>query len=200
MDFLAVLTHEHLDNGMFLTSFARSLAKKNRRGLIIHEDSEYTERIIQTGVMREDAIIRAIKELNHRLVALFADEGVAVIAVNGYQKSLVQAADHGLTVNTKQVRAFPGETNILLSNLAEYTEKARPHPVSIAQLASTLQSSFDIDKITLFSTSESSDIIRQGLPFDTVPANEQSEEKKNQIPAAFRNYSQHVQLTAPSLF
>ena len=85
MDFLAILDYEHLDNGVFLTSFAKSLAQKEKRGLIIHGDSEHTERIIQTGVMRDEARIRAIKELNHRLVALFADEGVSTIALNGFQ-------------------------------------------------------------------------------------------------------------------
>ena len=37
IDFLAVLNYEHLDNGLFLTSFAKSLKKREKRGLILHE-------------------------------------------------------------------------------------------------------------------------------------------------------------------
>ncbi len=74
MDYIAVLDYEHLDNGMFLTAFAKALSQQKSRGIILHGDSEYTERLIQTGIMREEATIRAMKDLNHRLVALFADE------------------------------------------------------------------------------------------------------------------------------
>lgn len=63
--FIAVLDHEHLENSIFLTSFAKSLAQLgDRKGIVIHGDSPYTDRLIQTGMMREDARLRAIKDLN----------------------------------------------------------------------------------------------------------------------------------------
>ena len=37
-----------------------------------------------------NAIIRSIKDLNHRIVALLADNSVSGIGINGYQKNIIQ--------------------------------------------------------------------------------------------------------------
>ena len=51
------------------------------------ETSEYTDRLMQTGMMREDARKRAVMDLNRRLITLFADHGVSAIGLNGFQKN-----------------------------------------------------------------------------------------------------------------
>src|SRR5690554_5498427 len=127
MDYIAVIDYEHLDNGMFLTAFARSLAQqKGSRGLIIHGGSDYAERLLQTGVMREDAVVRATRDLNHRLIALFADHGVAAIGLNAYQKSLIRMTESGPELDIGQFRRLPKQPHLLISNLIE--DEGRPRP------------------------------------------------------------------------
>lgn len=198
IDFIAVLTYEQLDNGMFLTSFARGLTGRKKRGIVLHGDSEYTERVIQTGVIREDATIRATKDLNHRLVALLADQGVAAISLNGYQKSLVCIKEQQPVVDTAQLNAFPGQTQILLSNLASHPEKEKPVPVPLTLLAGALQQESGC-AITLFSMKEDADIIRQDLPKRFIPF-EKPGLSENHLPELFRRYKQEIILTTPTLF
>jgi hypothetical protein len=200
MDFLAVLDYEHLDNGVFLTSFARSLANRKKRGIIIHGDSEYTERIIQTGVMREDAQIRAIKELNHRLVALFADEGISTIAVNGFQKSMVTTDGNQILLQTSQINLLPKEPMLLLSNLAEDSRTGKPVPVSLPELARSITMNLDLTKITLFSIKEGADVIDQGFPKQIKPALTNQEFLDLHLPESFRNFEEDIEITVPSRF
>lgn len=200
MKFLAVLNHEHLDNGMFLKSFAKSLAQKKERGIIIHGDSEYTERIIQTGVMREDAEIRSIKDLNHRLVALFADEGISTIALNGYQKSTVKLVDGMVQINDKNFKALPSEPMILLSNLANDETSKSPVPVSLPALAKKLKLHFDIPHITVFSKNEMSDITKNDFPLKITPSKTTPTFKENHLPNVFFDYTEEIVINTPSKF
>lgn len=199
-DFVAVLTYEHLDNGMFLTSFARSLAKKKKRGIILHGDSEYTERIIQTGVMRQEATIRAIKDLNHRLVALLADEGVPAIALNGYQKSLVKTDNNydDILIDAKQLFSFPGETMILLSNLAENTADKKTVPVPLNRLAQSFHKETG-SPVILFSIKEDSGFINHDFPKVITPLQEPDFSAVH-VPEIFRYHNKEITLTSPSFF
>jgi len=200
MDFIAVLDYEHLDNGMFLTSFSRSLARKKNRGILLHGDSEYTERIIQTGMMREDAQIRAIKELNHRLVALFADEGISTIAVNGYQKSLVKTDGTRVVIDKAQILSFPQEPMLLISNLGLNTVTGKPVPIPLQDLSIAFHKGFDLDGVDLFSIKESADIILEDLP-KLIDLDECSIEfKEEHIPKNFRNESLTIRLNSTSTF
>ena len=200
MDFIAVLDYEHLDNAMFLTSFARSLSRKKKRGIILHGDSEYTERIIQTGVMREDAQTRAIKELNHRLVALFADEGISTISLNGFQKSLVKTDGKRVVIDKKQILSFPQEPMLLISNLGLNTVTGKPAPIPLQELSVAFHKGFDLDGIDLFSIKESADIIREDLP-KLIDLDECSIEfKEEHIPKNFRNESLTIRLNSASTF
>jgi hypothetical protein len=200
MDFLAVLNYEQLDNGMFLTSFARSLSNRKKRGIIIHGDSEYTERIIQTGVMREEATVRCIKELNHRLVALFADEGISVIAVNGFQKSLVTVYENEITINKSQIDALPVQPMLLLSNLAENSSTGKPVPVPLPELARSLQMCFNLNSISLFSIKENSDMVHEGLPKQINPAVSNREFVQEHLPENYHDFDGEIELTVPSRF
>lgn len=200
MDFLAVLDYDHLDNGVFLTSFAKALSKKENRGIIIHGDSEHTERIMQTGVMRDDAKIRAIKELNHRLVALFADEGVSTIGLNGFQKSLLKIDGDAIEFDKQQIDALPEQPMILLSNLGIDVQSNDYHTVPLSDMAVRLYDKFGIDAITVFSMDESSDFIKQDFP-ETMKLDEVDQSFiERHIPENLRNLSVQIRLKTASTF
>ena len=200
MNFLTVLDYDHLDNGMFLTAFARSLAQKKESGIIIHSDSEYTDRLIQTGMMREDARLRAIKDLNHRLIALFADQGVSTIGVNGHQKSLIQLYGEEIRINREQVRRFPSQPMLLISGLAEDLSGDTPKALSLPEMARSFQQSFDIEEVILFSTDESSSIIKGDFPQTIIPAEKDDSYLNKHVPSSFRNFKYKVKLHTPDTF
>jgi hypothetical protein len=200
MDFLAVLDYEHLDNGMFLTTFAKTLSKKEKRGIIIHGESEYTERIIQTGVMRDEATLRSIKDLNHRLVALFADEGVSTIALNGYQKSTIRHENGELHVDAEYLKNLPVQPMILLSSLAEDFNSGKPVNIPLPLLAKSLQSIFEISEVTIFSKKENIEIYSETLPDNVIITNQSDQFVETHIPKSFHNYDQPVNIHSPSSF
>lgn len=165
MDYIAVIDHDHLDNGIFLTALARAISGHNsERGLIIHGDSAYTDRLIQTGMFRSDAQIRATKDLNHRLVALFADHGVAMVGLNGYQRSLIQRDGDQLKIDTAHFRRLPGRTQLLISNLAADSEESNPVPVPLPWLAEVLAAELEIPEIYVFSADDSEEFINRDRP------------------------------------
>src|SRR5699024_2135969 len=100
MQCIAALDYEHLDDGKFLLNLAQSLSTCDHfHPIIVHDNSANTERIMQQGVMRDEAEIQDIKTLNHRLVNLFADEGIAALGVHGYQKKAITFKNNQLSVN-----------------------------------------------------------------------------------------------------
>lgn len=200
MDFLAVLDYEHLDNGVFLNSFAKSLARKDKRGIIIHGDSEHTERIIQTGVMRDQAQIRAIKELNHRLVALFADEGISTIALNGFQKSLIIFDGSSIKIDKKQIEKLPDHPMVLISNLCLDERSNQYAPLPLSRMATALSARFEIEEIVIFSVDESSDIIKQDFPEKMNIRDTDKSFIKKHIPENLRDLSTDVRIRTGSDF
>lgn len=200
MDFIAVLDFDHLDNGMFLTAFARSLSRRASRGIIIHEDSEYTDRLIQTGMMREDARRRAIRDLNHRLVALFADQGVSTIAVNGYQKSLIRLNRGQILVDTDQIAGLPEYPMLLISGLADAGPNSPPAALPMADLAFTLGRNYPDADVVIFSAHGASGIIKEDLPKRVIPGETDKEFRNKYIPESFHQRSETVTLTTAEAF
>jgi hypothetical protein len=200
MDFIAVLDYEHLDNGMFLTAFARSLARKKSRGIIIHSDSEYTDRLIQTGMMREDAQLRSIKDLNHRLIALFADQGVSAIGINGYQKSLITMGSDGIKIDSKQIGQLPEYPMLLLSSLAYHPGKHKPVPLKLSELSISLKNTLSVNMVTVFSIKDSSSILNEGFPKQLIPNETEPEFRQKYIPESFHNVEETVLLTTADAF
>lgn len=200
MNYLAVLSYEQLDNGLFLTSFARALAQKKNRGIILHEASEYTERIIQTGVMREEATIRCMKELNHRLVALFADEGISTIALNGYQKNLIQLNQDQLEIDFSILDKLPIEPILLISTLAFNVSENSIEPISISDVAESIRMNYCLPYIELFSINQDSEGIDEHLPQIVNPSDSEIDYLEQNIPSSFRNYDQKFRLQTPLTF
>lgn len=199
-DFIAVLNYEHLDNGLFLTSFAKALQRRKKRGIILHEDSEYTERIIQTGVMRYEATIRCYKDLNHRLVALFADEGISTIGLNGFQKNLIRSNENGLNIDFHTLEKLPVEPMILISAVGVEEKNGKPVPVSISDLAFTLQNHFIGTTIDLFSIKEQVEILKNELPRKLIPELEDHVRLTEHLPKNFKNFGDEVMLHSTNTF
>lgn len=177
MQYIAALDYEHMDNGMFLTALAQSLAQqKDTRPIIIHSDSIYTDRIMQTGVMREEAQIRSIKDLNHRLVALFADQGISAIGINGYQRKFISCSEDSMHLDEAFFQRLPSESVLLLSTLVWDRQAEAARPVSLARMAQFLQSQTEAEATFAFLSSDTSEIIPPDLP---------SELEWNQLPAGF---------------
>lgn len=201
MDYIAVIDYEHLDNGVFLTSLARSLAQqKNTRGIFIHGASAYTERLIQTGMMREDAVVRAVKDLNHRLIALFADQGVSAIGLNGYQRSLVKKSGENIIIDEDQFRRLPEQPHLLLSNLIETESRTDPVQLELPGFAGALRTTFDIDDVIVFSLDDSEDFIKKEKPGFIHKDQLDSEYPDLKIPGEFKNVPISIMLSSAGTF
>ncbi len=201
MDYIAVLDYQHLDNGLFLSAFAKSVAThENSRGLILHGDSEYTERLIQTGLIREEATKRAIKDLNHRLIALLADYGISTIGLNGYQRSLIMKKDNAITIDTNQLNNLPSKPHLLLSNLVDNPDTGIPERIDLDQLAAAFQRSLKTSHLFVFTLDDTEELINQNR-FDEITDQKMGESHLREIiPDEFRNNSCSFYLTTAQEF
>ncbi|MDR8390511.1 hypothetical protein NC796_05120 [Aliifodinibius sp. S!AR15-10] len=177
MKYIAVLDYEHLDNGLFLTSVAKAFAEQQNRQtqlVVVHGESEYTERLIQTGIMREEATVRAIKDLNHRLIALFADQGVSAVGLNGYQRECITLKDDTLDMDLDYFNRLHQGPVLVLSNLVLDEETARPVPVPLPRYLAFLHAQFSPNEVFLFSKYDHISPAAEGVPSD--PQKEPPEE------------------------
>lgn len=199
INFIAVLDHEHLENTVFLTAFAKSLAKLGeRKGIVIHGDSPYTDRLIQTGMMREDARLRAIKDLNKRLVGLFADQGIPTIGIHGFQKGLITKQEDDIILNKEALDAHHATPNLLISSLVEH--KGTPLHVPLPEFSRSISTELDDADILLFSKNEKDEILisetKEKLSWSSLPAGF----AETTLPDEFRNFDHPVKLTTATDF
>lgn len=197
MQYLAALDYQHLDNGVFLTAFARALSQQQHtRPIIIHGDSEYTERVIQTGVMRDEATVRSIKDLNHRLIALLADEGVSAIGINGYQRKLITLDDGSLKVDSSFIEQLPSASALLLSTLVYDHQSGQPVPVMLPRLAERLREELKISELFVFSAADEDEIFT-GAEKPAKMKWDQIDEKylDKYIPEEFHSHTKPLRLT-----
>ena len=180
MGYIAYIDYEHLDNSLFLKSLAAATASQDSGiapRIFIHSDSEYTERLIQTGMMRDDARSRAIRELNRRLVALFADYGVSAIGLNGYQRKIASFDPDSdrLTIDHRYLASLPSVSILIISNLVHVVGDEEPLLFPIQRYLTELSSLPDVSQLYVFSSGEtpSEDNIDQQEPHFTA------EDKKN---------------------
>jgi len=156
--FIAVLDYKNLDNPLFLKSFAEVLNKMPKsNSFIIHSDSDYTNRIIQTGVMREEATIRSIKDINHRVVTFLADYGIACIGINGYQRDMIVSNNGEIIINQSLINRIPPKTIVVLSNLIK-RESGELHACPLPVLTKKLSEALGLGTIFIFSTAASSHV------------------------------------------
>lgn len=202
MQYLAALDYEHLDNGVFLTSLARAISRQqNVRPILIHSDSEYTERVIQTGVMRADARIRSIKDLNHRLIALLADQGVSTIGINSYQREFITLENDTLSLDKDYFNSLPRQSALLLSTLVFDKQSEKPVPVSLNRLASFLDNVLSPDEFFIFSASDTDELFsKEEKPPRMKWADLDQEYRETFIPQEFREFNSPLRLTTAREF
>lgn len=200
MRYLAALDHDHLDNGIFLTSLARSLSEQQKdrqlRSIIVHADSAYTDRIIQTGVMREEATVRSLKDLNKRLVALFADEGVSTIGINPYKRNFITLKENKLSLDHKFLESLPRQPLLLLSTLVRDLARNRQTTVELPRMLRFLREEIRPDELFIFSKSDEAEIFTNSdypdnIQWDTM----EPSFRETQIPDEFKTFNQRVRLT-----
>jgi hypothetical protein len=152
--YIAVIDYQNLDNPLFLKSFAQTVAQIGaHKAIILHNDSAYTERLIQTGMMREHAQQRSNQDLNHRLVSFFADYGIACIGLNGFQRNTVTVHEDGaIIVNKDYLNSLPEMTMIVLSCLAGSSQSGTKVVVPTALMAGKLHHIMHTQDIFVFST------------------------------------------------
>lgn len=200
MEYLAALDYDHLDNPIFLTSLARSLSQQQKksdvRSIILHADSAYTERVIQTGVMRDEARIRAVKDLNHRLVALFADEGVSTIGINPAQRNFIALSDNRLQMDHSFFDHLPRQSVLLLSTLAHNADAGQPAVLDLARMAFFLTEELEPDAFIIFSKSDESEIFTNSDQKGEMHWQTMDDSfRKTRIPDEFAHLNRPIQLT-----
>lgn len=200
IDYIAVLDHDHLDNGLFLKTFAAAIASHTHRGLIIHSDSQYTDRIMQTGVMRDDARKRAIKDLNNRLIALFADEGVSAIGLNGYQRELIAITDENISVDVEQLKKLPEQPVLLLSSLIYSHDSQQPVSAPLADVTASLQVALNVEHTFLFARSDDAELIKKELPESLEKVPDKEAFVKTNVPDEFQNNTISAKLISANDF
>ncbi|MCW9706608.1 hypothetical protein [Fodinibius salsisoli] len=200
MRYLAALDHDHLDNGVFLTSLARSLAEQQQnqdiRSIIVHTDSEYTERIIQTGVMRDQATIRSLKDLNKRLVALLADQGVSAIGINPYKRNFIRLQDEQLQLDHSFLEQLPDRPVLLLSTLVQDVEHDQQVAIELPRMLAFLREQLNPEELFIFSKAEESEIFTNTGNPDTLEWKTMDKSfRKKQIPDELAGFNYPLRLT-----
>jgi hypothetical protein len=198
--FVAVLDFKNLDNPLFLKSFAESLTKfPKSNSIILHGDSEYTNRIIQTGVMRNEAIVRSTKDINHRIVTFLADFGIACIGINGFQRDMILLKDNEIQINQSLLDKIPPNTIVVLSNLIK-EKSGQLRACSLSELSKKIARDRKINDIFVFSTSDSDPIFTKN---DTQEAEiihfSKFSQKKNfeYLPAEIKSISINFKFCKP---
>jgi len=199
MRYIAAIDYQHLDNGVFLTTLARSLSQQQGqsdvRSILIHSDSAYTERIIQTGVMRDEATVRSVKDLNNRLVALFADQGVSTVGINPFQRKFITRNQDGLTFDHSFFETLPHQSVLLLSTLVYDEESKKPVVIDLPMLAQFLFNELQADQLFIFSKSDESEIFTKKNDVNDLQWDAMDESfRESQIPEEFANLNHPVQL------
>ncbi len=155
MKYIAIIDYERLDHSLFMKSFSEAMAQQvGCSGIILHGDSAYTERLIQTGTMREEATIRSTRDLNHRIVALLADKGVAGIGLNGYQKNIIKKTGDSLLVDVRWIEERPAGTHLVLSNLVWDADVQKIVSMQLHALAEALCEQLNRDAVIIFSADD----------------------------------------------
>ncbi len=184
MGYIAYIDYKNLDNSLFLKSLAEATSRQSigiTPRIFVHGDSEHTERLIQTGMMRSDAQYRAIRELNRRLVILFADYGVPAIGLNGYQRKLItfDPESSKLTIDEKYLNSLPRQPLLIISNLIHVVGEQRPQVFPIQRYLEELVRLPGISNLYVFSSPNDNIIIdNKEATGEKSPKTEKKDKKK----------------------
>ncbi|MFU8861099.1 MAG: hypothetical protein ACNA8K_11820 [Cyclonatronaceae bacterium] len=152
---LALLDREHLDNGPFLKSLSVAVSRlKGVRILFMHSDSDYTDRVMQLGIMRDVALNRSTRELNRRLSALFTEEGSTCVGLNGFQKDCLVLSEGSLMVDSGYLTQILSHSHVILSNMVADRDSGDTGFAEPARMAADLQVALKPDHFIVFSMKE----------------------------------------------
>lgn len=159
MTLLLVLDDAHLGNTLFMKAFGHALSSlKSHRLAILHASDRYTDALIQTGMFRSDAAVRAAREINRKLVTWLADHGISCASMHGDQRGLFVVRDGGLEVDLGKLDAFAPQSTWLISTLA-MQENGSATTIPLAEMARFLETRIPADHVVVFSMSESDEIL-----------------------------------------
>ncbi|MDG5766426.1 hypothetical protein QA596_03025 [Balneolales bacterium ANBcel1] len=160
MNYIAILDHDHLDHSFFMKTFAEAMSmQRGCSGIILHGDSPYTDRLIQTGMTRQDARIRSTRDLNHRIIALLADSGISAVGVNGFQKNLITRSENNINVDTAWFSLRPPGTHLVLSNLVRDSFSGEILDIPLSRLADLLREALNYEHVIVFPAEETGGVI-----------------------------------------
>lgn len=160
MTLLLVLDDAHLGNTMFMKAFGHSLsALKGHRLIILHASARYTDSLIQTGMFRSDAAVRAAREINRRLVTWLADHGVSCASMHGDQRGLFTRRNGQLCVDRTKLETFALQSVWLVSTLAAQDDGTATS-LALSDMARFLEIQIPADHVVVFSMTESDDVLR----------------------------------------
>lgn len=154
--FILILDREHLEQPLFMKLFAQKLHPfKNNRLLIIHSDSEYTQRLIENGAEPKKAKERAIKEINQKLVSLLADNGIPALGFHGFHRNTVVKSKSGsFQVDSTLLKNHPSSVALLFSTLISDEEAQTTSFIEPAELALLLKNELNYDDIFAFALTD----------------------------------------------
>ncbi|TNE69282.1 hypothetical protein EP331_14500 [bacterium] len=154
--FIVLLDKYHLDQPLFMKVFGQKIrsAKKGRL-IILHADNSFTKQLIANGSNPEQALTRATKEINLKLVNLLAEYGIPAISMHGYLKNAISVSEFGdISVDTSFFNQHPDSVATVLSNLAFDQSTEKVSPISVSKLALALKNQLDIDEVLVFAQDE----------------------------------------------
>jgi len=159
MTLLLVLDDAHMGNALFMKAFGHSLSSlKGHRLAILHASERYTDSLIQTGMFRSDAAVRAAREINRKLVTWLADHGISCASMHGDQRGLFTLRDGQLQVDRSKLDTFAPQSVWLISTLVAQEDDVAG-TVSLSEMARFLEIHIPTDHVVAFSMSESDDIL-----------------------------------------
>jgi len=152
---IILLDSEHLDQSLFMKSFAQKLvAFKKRRLILVHGDNSFSKQLIKNGMNENDAIERSIKEINLKLISLFADSVLPAIGIHGYQRNVVKLENESIQIDGTYLNSLPEQAMLILTNLVGNSQTEMHKTISTAQLAFELSSRFANSTCLCFAVSD----------------------------------------------
>lgn len=140
MSTLIVLDDAHMSNRLYMNAFGSAVkALMDEPVILLHDCATHTDALIQTGMMRRDASVRAARETTRKLVTWLADFGIAATGVHGDQRGLIRSGTEVLTLDADLFKTFPPNTLRVVNTLVSGTDGA-PDTRSLEELAGVLQS------------------------------------------------------------
>jgi hypothetical protein len=154
---IVVLDRHHLEQPLFMKLFGQKIRRvKSERLIILHADSAYTQRLIDSGSDAEKAIIRSTKEINLKLVNLLAENGHSAASLHGYHKQAVfKTETQQLVINPSYFLQHPETVITVCSNLVLDSDLKSTTPTPLGNLAVELKQHLCFDGILCFAQTES---------------------------------------------